>query len=134
MISTNDTNISENEISKIVYETGFLVHKTLGPGLLESAYEECMYYELRNSALFVEKQKPMPLIYNDIKLDAGYRLDFLIENKFVLEIKAVEALNDVHLAQILTYLRLSGCKLGMPINFNTVQFKKGVKRVINGQL
>ncbi len=134
MISTNDTNISENEISKIVYEAGFLVHKTLGPGLLESAYEECMYYELRNSGLFVEKQKPIPLIYNDIKLDAGYRLDFLIENKFVLEIKAVEALNDVHLAQILTYLRLSGCKLGMLINFNTVQFKNGVKRVINGQL
>lgn len=134
MISTNDTNISENEISKMVYEAGFLVHKTLGPGLLESAYEECMYYELRNSGLFVEKQKPIPLIYNDIKLDAGYRLDFLIENKFVLEIKAVEALNDVHLAQILTYLRLSGCKLGMLINFNTVQFKNGVKRVINGQL
>lgn len=134
MISTNDTNISENEISKIVYEAGFLVHKTLGPGLLESAYEECMYYELRNSGLFVKKQKPIPLIYNDIKLDAGYRLDFLIENKFVLEIKAVEALNDVHLAQILTYLRLSGCKLGMLINFNTVQFKNGVKRVINGQL
>lgn len=134
MISTNDTNISENEISKIVYEAGFLVHKTLGPGLLESAYEECMYYELRNSGLFVERQKPIPLIYNDIKLDAGYRLDFLIENKFVLEIKAVEALNDVHLAQILTYLRLSGCKLGMLINFNTVQFKNGVKRVINGQL
>ena len=134
MISTNDTNISENEISKIVYEAGFLVHKTLGPGLLESAYEECMYYELRNSGLFVEKQKPIPLIYNDIKLDAGYRLDFLIENKFVLEIKAVEALNDVHLAQILTDLRLSGCKLGMLINFNTVQFKNGVKRVINGQL
>lgn len=126
--------ISENDISKIVYEAGYLVHKTLGPGLLESAYEECMFYELKKSGLFVEKQKPMPLIYDEIKLDAGYRLDFLIENKFVLEIKSVESLNDIHLAQILTYLRLSNCKLGLLINFNTLQFKNGVKRVINGTL
>jgi len=93
-----------------------------------------MFYELKKSGLFVEKQKPMPLIYDEIKLDAGYRLDFLIENKFVLEIKSVESLNDIHLAQILTYLRLSNCKLGLLINFNTLQFKNGVKRVINGTL
>lgn len=82
----------------------------------------------------VEKQKPMPLVYDEVKLNVGYRLDFLIENKFVLEIKSVESLNDIHLAQILTYLRLSGCKLGMLINFNTLQFKNGVKRVINETL
>jgi len=126
--------ISENDISKIVYEAGYLVHKTLGPGLLESAYEECMFYELSKQGLFIEKQKPMPLIYNEVKLNAGYRLDFLIEKKFVLEIKSTESLNDIHLAQILTYLRLSNCKLGMLINFNTIQFKNGVKRVINGTL
>jgi GxxExxY protein len=126
--------ISENDISRIVYEAGFLVHKTLGPGLLESAYEECMFYELNKHNLLVEKEKPMPLIYDEVKLDVAYRLDFLIEKKFVLEIKSVETLNDVHLAQILTYLRLSNCKLGMLINFNTLQFKNGVKRVINGTL
>ncbi|WP_073292823.1 GxxExxY protein [Chryseobacterium polytrichastri] len=126
--------MSENDISRIVYETGYLVHKVLGPGLLESAYEECMFYELNKSGLFVEKQKPMPLVYNEVKLDIGYRLDLLIESKFVLEIKSVESLNDVHLAQILTYLRLSNCKLGMLINFNTLHFKNGVKRVINGTL
>lgn len=126
--------ISENDISRIVYEAGFLVHKTLGPGLLESAYEECMFYELNKHNLLVEKQKPMPLIYDEVKLDVGYRLDFLIEKKFVLEVKSVETLNDVHLAQILTYLRLSNCKLGMLINFNTLQFKNGVKRVINSTL
>jgi GxxExxY protein len=126
--------ISENDISKIVYESGYLVHKVLGPGLLESAYEECLFYELNKHDLFVERQKPMPLIYDEVKLDVGYRLDFLIEKKFVLEIKSVESLNDIHLAQILTYLRLSHCKLGMLINFNTIQFKNGVKRVINGIL
>jgi len=128
------TSISENEISKIVYESGYLVHKTLGPGLLESAYEECMLYELKKEGLLVEKQKPMPLIYDQIKMDVGYRLDLLIENKFIVEVKSVEALNDIHLAQILTYLRLSNCKLGMLINFNTLYFKNGVKRVINGTL
>lgn len=129
-----NTNFSENEISRIVYESGYLIHKSLGPGLLESAYEECMFYELKKEGLFVEKQKPMPLIYDGIKMDVGYRLDLLIESKFVLEIKSVEGLNDIHLAQILTYLRLSNCKLGMLINFNTLHFKNGVKRVINGTL
>ena len=129
-----DNTISENEISRIVYEAGYMVHKALGPGLLESAYEECLFYELSQAGLLVEKQKPMPLIFKEVKLDIGYRLDLLVERKFVIEIKSVEALNDIHLAQILTYLRLSDCKLGMLINFNTAQFKNGVKRVINGQL
>lgn len=126
--------ISENDISKIVYEAGYVVHKALGPGLLESAYEECLFYELNKHDILVERQKPMPLIYDEVKMDVGYRLDFLIEKKFVLEIKSIESLQDIHLAQILTYLRLSNCKLGMLINFNTLQFKNGVKRVINGIL
>ncbi|PXW13478.1 GxxExxY protein [Chryseobacterium sp. CBTAP 102] len=126
--------ISENDISKIVYEAGYIVHKALGPGLLESAYEECLFYELNKHDILVERQKPMPLIYDEVKMDVGYRLDFLIEKKFVLEIKSIESLQDIHLAQILTYLRLSNCKLGMLINFNTIQFKNGVKRVINGIL
>ena len=123
--------MTENELSKIVFDAGMKVHKALGPGLLESAYEECLYYELQKQGLSVEKQKPLPLIYEDVKLDAGYRIDLLIDKKLVVEVKSVEALNDLHLAQVLTYLKLSGCKLGLLINFNTVLFKNGIKRVVN---
>jgi len=125
---------SENEISKIVFECALKVHRQLGPGLLESAYEECLFYELKKSGLKVEKQKSLPLIYEDVNLEVGYRIDLMIENKFIIEIKAVESLNDVHLAQILTYLKLSDCKLGMLINFNVTLIKNGIKRVINGSL
>jgi GxxExxY protein len=124
----------ENELARVVYNHGMIVHKALGPGLLESAYEECLFYELKNQGLFVEKQKSLPLIYEEVKLDVGYRIDLLVEKKLVVEIKSVEAISDLHLAQILTYLKLSNCKLGLLINFNTVLFKDGVKRVINGQL
>ena len=93
-----------------------------------------MYYELAKSGVYVEKQKGLPLIYNDIEIDIGYRVDLIIENKLIVEVKSVEALADIHMAQILTYLKLSGCKLGLLINFNTVLFKDGVKRVINGIL
>lgn len=124
--------MTENELSKIVFDAGLKVHINLGPGLLESAYEECLYYELRKYNLKIEKQKALPLVYEDVKLDVGYRIDLLVENKLVLEIKSVEALNDLHLAQILTYLKLSKCKLGLLINFNTVLFKNGIKRVVNG--
>jgi|SRR5579871_1182654 len=126
--------MTENEIAKTVFELGLKVHRALGPGLLESAYEECLYYELLKAGIKTEKQKPLPLIYETIKLDAGYRVDFLIENKLIIEIKAIEALADIHLAQVLTYLKLSGCKLGLLINFNTLLFKDGVKRIINGTL
>ncbi|VAX17700.1 hypothetical protein MNBD_IGNAVI01-2746 [hydrothermal vent metagenome] len=121
----------ENELSKEIIGLAIKVHKKLGPGLLESAYEECLYYELNKACLFVEKQKPMPLIYDEVKLDIGYRMDLLIENKVVVEIKSVDTLNDVHLAQILTYLKLSGCKLGLLINFNVSLLKDGIKRVVN---
>jgi GxxExxY protein len=126
--------MTENELSKIVFECGLKVHRALGAGLLESAYQECLYYEVSKSGVYVEKQKGIPLVYNEIKLDIGYRLDLILENKLIVEIKAVEALADIHMAQILTYLKLSGCKLGLLINFNTVLFKDGVKRVINGSL
>jgi GxxExxY protein len=124
--------MTENELAKIVFESGLKVHRELGPGLLESAYEECLYYELQQTGLLVEKQKPLPLVYMEVKLDAGYRLDLFVERKLIVEIKAVDALNDLHMAQILTYLKLSDCKLGLLINFNTVLFKNGVKRVVNG--
>jgi len=123
--------MTENELSKIVFDSGMKVHKVLGPGLLESAYEECLYYEIQKCGISVEKQKALPLIYEDVKLDVGYRIDLLVGKKIVVEIKSVEALNDLHLAQTLTYLKLSGCKLGLLINFNTVLFKNGVKRVVN---
>ena len=126
--------MTENELSKIVFESGLKIHRALGPGLLESAYEECLFYELIKANVFVEKQKGLPLVYKEVKLDIGYRTDLVIENKLIVEIKAVDVLNDIHLAQILTYLKLSNCKLGLLINFNVVLFKDGVKRVINGSL
>lgn len=126
--------MTENEISKIVFECALKVHKTLGPGLLESAYEECMFYELKKSNLRVEKQKALPLIYEEVKLDVGYRIDIIVEDKFIVEIKSVETLNDIHLAQLLTYLRLSDCRLGLLINFNVKLLKEGVRRVVNGIL
>ncbi|NML58604.1 GxxExxY protein [Chryseobacterium cheonjiense] len=126
--------MNENEVSKVIFDAGLKVHRQLGAGLLESAYEECLYYELQKSGLLTEKQKPMPLIYDDIKLDIGYRIDLLVERKVVVEIKSVESLNEIHIAQVLTYLKLSNCKLGLLINFNSVLFKNGVKRLINGTI
>ena len=123
--------MTENELSKIVLDLGMKVHKTLGPGLLESVYEECLFYEIKKYGLSVDKQKALPLIYEDIKLDAGYRVDLWVEKKLIIEIKSVEALNDLHLAQTLTYLKLSDCKLGLLMNFNTILFKNGIRRVLN---
>lgn len=119
-----------NDISYKIIGCAFKVHKALGPGLLESAYEACMHYELVNAGLFVERQKEVPLVYQEIKLDAGYRIDLLVENKIVIEIKSVEALAPIHDAQVLTYLKLAGKKLGLLINFNTIDVKKGLKRLI----
>jgi GxxExxY protein len=126
--------MTENEIAKIIFDLGLKIHRVLGPGLLESSYEESLYYEINKAGLFVEKQKALPLICEEVRLDIGYRIDLLVEKKLIIEVKSVETLNDLHLAQILTYLRLSKCKLGLLINFNTVLFKDGVRRVINGSL
>ncbi|MBE9465277.1 GxxExxY protein [Dyadobacter subterraneus] len=124
--------IFENGVAKQIYFCALKVHKTLGPGLLESAYEECLYYEIKKEGLFVEKQKALPLVYEDIRLEVGYRIDLLVENCVIVEIKAVEALNDVHTAQLLTYLKLTNCKLGLLINFNVALIKNGVKRLADG--
>ena len=124
--------MNENQIGSIVVDCAYKVHKELGPGLLESTYEACLVYELRQRGLRVESQKSLPVIYKDVRLDAGYRIDILIEDKVIIENKSVEALNDVHLAQILTYLKLSNCKLGCLINFNVKFFKLGIRRIANG--
>ena len=123
--------MTENELSEKIIGCATKVHQALGPGLLESAYEECLYFELVQEGLYAEKQKPLPLVYQDVKLECGYRVDLLIEKKVIVEVKSVEALNDVHLAQVLTYLKLSNCKLGLLINFNVIKVKDGVRRVVN---
>jgi GxxExxY protein len=124
--------MTENELSNIIIRCAIKVHNALGPGLLESAYQECLYYVLQKEDLNVSKQKAMPLIFEDVKLECGYRIDLLVENKVVIEIKSVEALNEIHMAQILTYLKLGNFKLGLLINFNTILLKNGIKRVVNG--
>ncbi len=124
--------MTENEIANKVIGLAIEVHKALGPGLLESAYKECMFYKIGKSGMLVEKEKPMPLIFEDVKLDCGYRMDLLVEKQLVIEIKSVDALNDIHLAQTLTYLKLGNYKLGLLLNFNVLLLKAGVRRVVNG--
>lgn len=126
--------MTENELTSKIIGFAIEIHKELGPGLLESAYKECLYYKISKSGLLVEKEKPMPLIFEEVKLDCGYRMDLLVEKKVVIEIKSVDALNDIHLAQTLTYLKLGNFKLGLLINFNVVLLKNGIKRVVNGAL
>jgi len=121
----------ENELSNIIIGCAIEVHKQLGPGLLESAYQECLRYELSKAGLEVVKEKPMPIIYKDVKLDHGYRIDLLVNNKVVIEIKTVEQFTEVHTAQVLTYLRLENYKLGLLLNFYVTSLKNGIKRVIN---
>jgi len=123
--------MTENEISEKIIECAIRVHDELGPGLLESSYLECLFYELQKIGLKVEKQKAIPLIYNEVKLEIGYRLDLLVEGKVVVELKAIEALNDIHTAQVITYLKLSGCELGLLINFNVLRLIDGLKRISN---
>lgn len=122
--------MTENEISKVILDCAFKVHTALGPGLLEKVYQECLAYELVKEGLKVEVEKPMPLVYEDIKFDCGYRIDLWVERKVVVELKVVEAFNDVHIAQILTYMRLSESKLGLLLNFYTKSLKNGIKRLI----
>ena len=124
--------MTENELSKTIIGLAIEVHSALGPGLLESAYKECIYYKIGKSGLYVEKEKPMPLVFEEVKLDCGYRIDLLIERKLVIEVKSVDVLNDVHLAQVLTDLKLGKYKLGLLMNFNVAKLKNGIKRVING--
>jgi GxxExxY protein len=123
-----------NKITERIIGAAMQVHRTLGPGLLESAYEACLSYELRKGGLDVEQQKPVPLVYEEVKLECGYRMDLLVERSVVVEVKSVEALVPVHAAQTLSYLRLSGCKLALLINFNVTVLKDGIRRFINGAI
>jgi GxxExxY protein len=120
-----------NNLTYLILKCAYSVHSELGPGLLESAYEECLFYELNLQGLKVEKQKALPLVYQNVKLDVGYRLDLLVDNRVVVEIKSVEIFSDVHMAQVLTYLKLSKCQIGLLINFNVKSLKQGIKRLIN---
>lgn len=126
--------MNENDIATAVIGHAMHVHKSLGPGLLESAYHECLYYQLYKNGIKVEKEKPLPLVFEEVKLECGYRIDLLVEDKLIVEIKSIDALNNIHLAQVLTYLKLSHCKLGLLMNFNVLLLKDGIKRVINGTL
>jgi GxxExxY protein len=126
--------MTEDEIAKLIVNAAYQVHVELGPGLLESAYEACLVYELVNAGLEVSNQIDLAVHYKDIKLNCNYRIDILVERKVVIEVKAVNILKDVHLAQTITYLKLSKCKLGLLINFNEAKIKDGIKRVINGYL
>jgi GxxExxY protein len=122
--------MDENTTSRVILDCAFKVHSVLGPGLLESAYRECLYYELQKAGLKVEKEKPMPLVYEEVKSDCGYRIDLLVDNKVIVELKVVECFNEVHIAQTLTYMRLSKCKLGLLLNFYVKSMKDGIKRLI----
>ena len=124
--------MSENEIAKIIVDTAYHIHKTLGPGLLESVYENALAYDLRQKGLKVEQQVPMPFVYKEVRMDVGYRIDLLVENKVIVENKSVLVLAPIFFSQTLTYLSLSGIKLGLLINFNVKYFKDGVHRIVNG--
>ncbi|MBA4196910.1 MAG: GxxExxY protein [Chitinophaga sp.] len=124
--------MTENELSKIVLDVAFDMHKTLGPGLFESVYESVMEYELVNTFnLSVKKQVVLPVIWKDKKLESGFRIDLIVENKLIIELKSVESLADVHYKQLLTYLKLTNIKLGLLINFNEALLKNGIKRIVN---
>lgn len=120
-----------NQIADGIVDAAFKVHRHFGPGLLESAYEVCLAHELAGMGFKIERQVSLPLVYNDVKLDAGYRLDLWVEKKVIIEVKAVEELHPVHMAQMLTYLKLTGNRLGLIINFHSALLKNGMRRVAN---
>lgn len=123
--------MNENDISYKIIGLALELHKSIGPGLLESSYENALAYELRKAGLEVAQQVPMPFIYKEIRMDVGYRIDLLVENTVIIEVKSLESLAPVHYAQLLTYLKLSELKLGLLINFNTKLLKDGIHRVVN---
>lgn len=123
--------MTENEISNVIIGTAMDVHTEMGPGLLENVYKECLYYALSKEGFYVEKEKPMPVAFEDVTLNCGYRIDLLVENKVIIEIKSLESLHDIHFAQVLTYLKLGNFKLGLLMNFNVFRLKDGIKRVVN---
>ncbi len=124
--------MTENQIAQIIVDAAFKIHKQLGPGLLESVFEEVLAYELVNRSLRIERQKPLPVIYEQVRLDIGFRIDLLVEGLVIVEIKSVETVLPVHMKQLLTYLRLADKRLGLLINFGDVLIKNGIHRVVNG--
>jgi GxxExxY protein len=123
--------MTENEISKIIVNTAYQIHTKLGPGLLESVYEEILYYELTKQRLEVKRQKGIPVIWDELKMEIGFRADLIVENKVIIEIKSVETIAPVHPKQLLTYLKLTGIKLGLLMNFNETLIKNGITRIVN---
>ena len=123
--------MTENELSKIIVDCCFKIHTTLGPGLLESIYEEILTFELQRADLNITRQQGIPVIYEGIKMDLGFRSDIIVENKVIIEIKSIEAIAPVHQKQVLTYLRITGLKLGLLVNFNEVLIKNGIQRIVN---
>lgn len=123
--------MTENQLSEIIIGCAIKVHKALGAGLLEHVYQECLYCELQKAGIAVEKEKPLPVFYESIRMEIGYRVDLFVAGKVIVELKAVEVLNDVHLAQVLTYLKLADCRLGLLINFNVARLTQGLRRVVN---
>jgi len=119
-----------NQITGQIIGAAFKVHSQLGPGLLESAYKECLYYELQKMEMAVQKECPLPLIYENIKMAIGYRVDLFVDQKVIVEVKAIEQITDIHVAQVLTYLKLSKCKIGLLLNFKVTDMKKGIRRLI----
>jgi len=124
--------MTENEISAVIVDAGIQVHRALGPGLLESAYEACLCHELRKSGLSVQSQVDLPVEYDGVVLEVGYRLDILIEGKVIVEVKAVKEIAPIHQAQLMSYLKLSGMKLGLLMNFHETRLKDGIRRLVNG--
>jgi GxxExxY protein len=122
--------VKENLITGDILKCVYKVHTNLGPGLLESAYQACLAFELKNAGFSIMTEKALPLIYEEVKLEAGYRIDILVNKLIVLEVKSTEALSEIHTAQMLTYLKLSGCRLGYLLNFNVKSMKNGIKRLI----
>ncbi|WP_406824290.1 GxxExxY protein [Pedobacter sp. KACC 23697] len=124
--------MAEDLLTRTIIGLAIDVHNALGPGLLENAYKECLFYKIDHAGFQVEKEKMMPLVFEDVKLDCGYRIDILVENQLVLELKSIEGLSDIHLAQTLTYMKLGGYRFGLLMNFNVLRLKDGIRRIVNG--
>jgi len=124
--------MTENELAQIVYSKGLQVHKELGPGLLESVYEECLEYELKQAGLKIDRQRKIPVYYKNVVMESGFRADLIVNDKLLLELKSVKNIESIHLAQTITYLKMADLKLGLLINFNVTLYKNGVHRVANG--
>jgi len=121
----------DKELTGLVLKCAFKVHSNLGPGLLESVYQHCLAYEMSRAGLAIEMERPLPVIYEGVKLNCGYRLDLVVENRLILEIKSVDGLAPIHFAQVLTYLKISGFELGLLLNFNVESMKNGIRRIVN---